>query len=154
MTISQRIFCILTQKHKKQKELSKYTGISEAAISDWKKKGTNPSADKLIIISEFLEVSVEYLLTGSENIRNSELSENEIELLNLYRKLSDRDQIKIIGRIEEILDNSTQNNSQSTQQSLKQTLPYSLNMQTESNPDVSRTSLNQVFNAVDSTDDY
>lgn len=118
------------------------------------KKGTNPSADKLIIISEFLEVSVEYLLTGSENIRNSELSENEIELLNLYRKLSDRDQIKIIGRIEEILDNSTQNNSQSTQQSLKQTLPYSLNMQTESNLDVSRTSLNQVFNAVDSTDDY
>ena len=38
MTISQRIFSILKEKKKKQKELSAYTGISEAAISDWKKK--------------------------------------------------------------------------------------------------------------------
>ena len=66
MTISQRIFSILKEKKKKQKELSAYTGISEAAISDWKKKGTNPSSDKIFAIANFLEVSVEYLLTGED----------------------------------------------------------------------------------------
>ena len=53
MTISQRIFSILKEKKKKQKELSAYTGISEAAISDWKKKGTNPSSDKIFAIANF-----------------------------------------------------------------------------------------------------
>lgn len=66
MTISQRIFIILKEKGKKQKELSQYTGISEQTISDWKKKGSIPSADKISGIADFLEVSTDYLLTGEE----------------------------------------------------------------------------------------
>lgn len=66
MTISQRIFLILKEKGKKQKELSQYTGISEQTISDWKKKGSIPSADKISGIADFLEVSTDYLLTGKE----------------------------------------------------------------------------------------
>lgn len=154
MTISQRIFYILAQKHKKQKDLARYTGISETAISDWKKKGTNPSADKLAVISEFLEVSVEYLLTGSENTRNPELSENEIELLTLYKKLSARDQIKFIGRIEEIIDRSVQNDLQSTQHHSKQTIPYVLQDASETITERSATNLNHVITAPDSTDKY
>lgn len=53
MTISQRIFALLREKKLSQKELSEYTGISPAAISSWKSKGTNPSSDKIVKISEF-----------------------------------------------------------------------------------------------------
>ena len=61
MTISQRIFALLREKKLSQKELSEYTGISPAAISSWKSKGTNPSSDKIVKISEFLDVDVYYL---------------------------------------------------------------------------------------------
>lgn len=71
MTISQRIFSILKEKQKKQKELAEYAGISETAVSDWKKKGTNPSADKISVIADFLEVSTDYLLTGKEKNHNN-----------------------------------------------------------------------------------
>lgn len=66
MTISQRIFLILKEKGKKQKELSQYTGISEQTISDWKKKGSIPSAEKISGIADFLGVTTDYLLTGKE----------------------------------------------------------------------------------------
>lgn len=62
MTVSQRILEIMENKHIKQKTLADYTGISTSAISDWKKKGTNPSVDKIVAISECLGVSVDYLL--------------------------------------------------------------------------------------------
>ena len=52
MTISQRIFALLREKKLSQKELSEYTGISPAAISSWKSKGTNPSSDKIVKISD------------------------------------------------------------------------------------------------------
>ena len=62
MTISQRIFELLKEKKITQAEFSKNTGISTSAISDWKKKNTNPSADKLSDIATYLNVSVDYLL--------------------------------------------------------------------------------------------
>ena len=66
MTISQRIFEELKKQKKKQKDLATYIGISTSAVSDWKKKGTNPSAENISVIADFLEVSTDYLLTGKE----------------------------------------------------------------------------------------
>lgn len=66
MTISQRIFEELKKQKKKQKELADYIGLSTSAISDWKKKGTNPAAEKISVIADFFGVSTDYLLTGRE----------------------------------------------------------------------------------------
>lgn len=96
MTISQRIFAILKEKKLKQKELAQKTGISESAISDWKKKGTNPAAENISAIADFLEVSLEYLVTGKE--KSPSLSEDELELLTYYKDLPEREQMKLIGR--------------------------------------------------------
>jgi transcriptional regulator with XRE-family HTH domain len=52
----------MAQKNIKQKDLVKYAGISTSAISDWKKRGTNPSVDKIGLIADCLGVSVNYLL--------------------------------------------------------------------------------------------
>ena len=67
MTISERIFEILEQKEMSQKEFSEKTGIPQSTISEWKRKRTNPTAEKLMIICSVLNVSLEWLLSGSEN---------------------------------------------------------------------------------------
>ncbi len=48
MTISERIFERLGQLSMSQKEFSEKTGIKESAISEWKKKKTNPSSEKIL----------------------------------------------------------------------------------------------------------
>ena len=113
MTVSQRILEIMEQKHIKQKTLADYTGISTSAISDWKKKGTNPSVDKLVSVSECLGVSVEYLLGISENPNeydktkktnqsiqtNNNLDEMTTELIKRFQKLSFDDKIEVFNYI-------------------------------------------------------
>lgn len=64
MTISERIFERLEQLDMTQKELSKRTGIKETAISEWRKKKTNPSSEKIMPICEALNVTPEWLLSG------------------------------------------------------------------------------------------
>ena len=68
MTISEKIFTLIEEKGMTQKEFSKLTGIAESTISDWKKKNNNPTAEKLLVISRVLGVSLEELLSGSEDI--------------------------------------------------------------------------------------
>ena len=87
MTISQRIFMLLKQKGKKQKELAEYTGISTSAISAWNKNNTNPTAESLSTIADFLEVSLDYLLTGKE--KTIENTKDIERLLNNYNIVDD-----------------------------------------------------------------
>ena len=64
MTISDRVFQIIEEKKISQKRFSELTGISQSTISDWKKKRTNPTAEKIMVICKTLEVSPEWLLSG------------------------------------------------------------------------------------------
>ena len=43
-------------------DFSKATGIAQSTISDWKRKKTNPSADKIMIICNVLKVTPYELL--------------------------------------------------------------------------------------------
>ncbi|MDE5584618.1 MAG: helix-turn-helix domain-containing protein [Ruminococcus sp.] len=78
MTISQRIFFLMEKQGKKQKELSNFTGISTSTISAWNKRGTNPAADTISIIADFLEVSTDFLLTGMERSEKANISNSTI----------------------------------------------------------------------------
>ena len=64
MIISERIFKIIKEKNLTQTEFAKRAGIATSTISEWKKKKTNPSADKIMDICVALEVTPEELLTG------------------------------------------------------------------------------------------
>ena len=73
MTISDRIFERLTELSMTQKEFSEKTSIRQSTISEWKKKHTNPSADKIMIICKTLNITPEWLLSGvdvKEGYRN------------------------------------------------------------------------------------
>ena len=86
-----------------QKEFSEETGISQSTISDWKRKGTNPSADKILKICEVLKVTPYELLGENETERNAgnpEMSagnETEKIILEGFRNLSDRKKERILG---------------------------------------------------------
>ena len=72
MLISERIHTLIKEKKMTQLEFAHRTGISQSTISDWRRKGTNPSSDKIMIICEVLEVSPYELLLGTENTKLKE----------------------------------------------------------------------------------
>ena len=69
--ISEKIFELIFRNGMTQKEFSEETGISQSTISDWKRKGTNPSADKILKICEVLKVTPYELLGENETERNA-----------------------------------------------------------------------------------
>lgn len=98
MLISERIYEYMKERKMTQLEFSKRTGISQSTVSDWRRKGTNPSADKIMIICEVLDVSPYELLSGTENKKMKEYKQtdcvvidrksNEYALLEMYQELS------------------------------------------------------------------
>ena len=97
MLISERIYKYLAEKGISQKEFVERTGISQSTVSDWRRKGTNPSADKIMIICEVLGISPQELLLGTENEKFKEYHQQdyvmvdkrtrEYALIELYQKL-------------------------------------------------------------------
>lgn len=117
-TISDRIFELLREQKMSQKEFAKRTGIAESSISDWKKKRTNPVADKILIISRVLGVSPEYLLSGAEGtgtrsrensmyviMKDSELG----QVVETYQDLDYGQQKRLLGYMEAIREMKKQN---------------------------------------------
>lgn len=66
MLISERIYNIMKEKGISQVEFAKKTGISQNTMSDWKRKRTNPSADKIGVICEALDISPYELLVNCD----------------------------------------------------------------------------------------
>ena len=64
MTISERILKVLKDRNMTQVEFAKQVGIATSTISEWKKKKTNPAADKIMNICNVLQITPEQLLTG------------------------------------------------------------------------------------------
>ena len=77
MTISDKIFELMKEKEISQRAFSERTGIAETTISEWKRRRTNPSSDKLLIISQVLDVPVEELLSGTSSIGNGTRSRRD-----------------------------------------------------------------------------
>ena len=73
MKISEKIFKLLEEKGISQKDFSEKTGISQSTISDWKRKGTNPAADKIMVICDALNISVYQLLNESRKDQENQL---------------------------------------------------------------------------------
>jgi len=89
----------------KQADLCRMLEIKSSTMSTWKKTGKDPDAKYITRISEFLGCSVEFLLTGVESKKKEpvlKISENGREMLELYELLPEREQILLIGRLQEM----------------------------------------------------
>lgn len=79
--------------------------VSTSKLTAWK-NGSLPSASILILLSEFFEVTVDYLLTGKgDTTKNEQLTADEQELLGNYRKLDDGRKKEISEKIKVQSDN-------------------------------------------------
>lgn len=111
MQIYERIFDILQQKGMSQKELSDKTGIRQSTISDWKNKKMNPSADKIMIICDALEISPYDLLSGTDEKYNKmdymviDKNSDEFVIVEAFRASSIENRSRLLGYAQAIKDN-------------------------------------------------
>ncbi len=76
------LFILISKKGINSKKLSDATGISTGNISDWKSGRSMPTASKLIILADYLDCSVDYLLGRTDVPDNPNLkSQNKEECL-------------------------------------------------------------------------
>lgn len=109
MTISERILKVLKDRKMTQAEFAKQVGIATSTISEWKKRKTNPTADKIMDICNVLQITPEQLLTGKgiedeENItvtsRESCFTPYDIQLVQDYHGLKEEQQKRLMAYME------------------------------------------------------
>lgn len=84
----------------KQKDILEKTNIAHSSMSTYVTGAGVPNTEAIFKIAKALDTTVEWLLTG-EMSNNSTLTEDERELLMLFNQLPQREQIKVIGILEE-----------------------------------------------------
>ncbi len=103
MDINKRLFNTLDSKNLKKSDLAKYLNINNSVVSTWKSRGTNPPSELLTRICDFLDVSLEFLVTGTDvSLSNKQpISHDEFEILNAIKTLNTKQRAIIIGKIYE-----------------------------------------------------
>lgn len=93
---------LLETRHISKTELAQKMGIKKQTLNGYLNKTRIPKAEVLIELSKILNVSIDFLLTGSDcstqNIYHP--TNEESTILTLYRKLSPESQMKVKGYLE------------------------------------------------------
>ena len=97
MEIVERIKALCKEKGTTMGTLEKELGLGNGSIRRWDEKV--PGADKVLLIANRLEVTTDWLLTGSES---ADLNPNEQKLVDIYRDTSDIGQPLIIQQASSI----------------------------------------------------
>ncbi len=99
MDIQDRLFAILKEKKITQKELSKRTGIPESTISDWKRKGKTPGADKVQAVCKVLGISPNEILGDSAYAKKDA---DMLRLIECYRAMDESDRKRLLAYAREL----------------------------------------------------
>lgn len=94
VTFIDRVESILKAKKLTQKELADKLKLRRPTLSDWKKNGAIPAGDICLKIAQYLDVSVEWLITGKETGYTNE----ERNIIAQWRELdtSQKDTLKTL----------------------------------------------------------
>ena len=94
-----------------QKELSERLKIGQATIAGYENGSREPHIYSLIAYANFFECSVDYLLGREDDFGNvtvqkkTELTEDEKELLESFRKLNAKEQMRVLAYEQVLLEN-------------------------------------------------
>ncbi len=109
MIISERIIKVMKERHMTQTEFAKQVGIASSTISEWKKKKTNPTVEKIMDICNVLQITPEQLLTGKgiedeEEIAaaspSSKFTPGDIQMIEDYHHLKEEQQKRLMAYME------------------------------------------------------
>lgn len=95
----ERIDDLLKSKNQTRKALSASLGIPLQTISNWSVRGNLPSADVLLRIARYLNVSLEWLITGED----AEGLSPEIRALVEKIKILDQNDFKAVQQLVSVL---------------------------------------------------
>jgi transcriptional regulator with XRE-family HTH domain len=110
MQYYERFQILLNERGTKIADLSKATGIPKTTLYGIiRKKAKNISLVYASKIADYFNVSVEYLATGKEIPKPLKLAEDEIGLVDLWRQLPHDEQMQMIGRIKQLLEQGVAN---------------------------------------------
>ena len=76
--------------------------MGNGIIGKWRKQ--SPSCDKLKSVADYLNTTIDYLLTGKKNSSAANLTSDEHELLQYFKKLSDKSKGIVLGRAEQLAE--------------------------------------------------
>lgn len=93
MTMLDRIKELCDKNNIKIKPLEEKLGLSNGSIRQWDEK--YPSCDRIAKVANYFNVSIEYLLTGSDPGIEKYLTKEEICLLKNYNSLDELSKTKV-----------------------------------------------------------
>lgn len=100
MSIGSRLLEWRKENNLKTTDLRDKTGISLGALSNYENDKREISSNFLLKIKEMYNADIYYILTGVRNVGGC-FTENEKEMLENFKVLPEREQIKLIGIVEE-----------------------------------------------------
>lgn len=108
MNFAERLDELMAEKKMNSLRLSKEIGGSDRVIGAWRKGEYEPKLESLIRLADFFDVSLDYL-AGRSDVREMsikkepapEISENGQKLLEIYNQLPEREQLLLLGRLQE-----------------------------------------------------
>ena len=146
MNNSQKILSIImdyiAQSGKTAKDCLLSCEINTSFLTDWKnQKIKSPSYDKIVRLAEYLNIDINYLFTGKET--KSSLSEDALNLLEMYEMLTDMEKGEILGELKQM-----------TKKIRIHTAEIAARSTNNDPPKTVTGDFSDILNAPDSTDDY
>lgn len=84
MNMADRIQYLRKAKGISQEELADKVGVSRQAVSKWESEQSTPDLERIIIMSDFFEVTTDYILKGIEPSKDKEQTGKELASKILY----------------------------------------------------------------------
>ena len=100
MTLGEKLRTLRLKDRKTLCEQSLLFGVSMNSIYRWESDLATPRKATLKIMADYYDVSMDWIV--SESTSATLVSNVEVRLLNMYRKLSDHSRYKVIGYVERI----------------------------------------------------
>lgn len=83
MNIADRIQSLRKIKGVSQEELADKIGVTRQAVSKWESEQSTPDIEKVILLSDYFDVTTDYLLKGIESVDNNKVKKNIAPIFNI-----------------------------------------------------------------------
>ena len=113
MNFNQRLKQLRQRRKLTQSELADILGLKPTAISNYESKRNEPSFDKLIALSQYFDVSCDYLLGISDAylpVGGEVLDKDIVDFFNLYQQLNTASAQELKSYVQYLLYKQENNN--------------------------------------------
>lgn len=62
---NKRVFELMRERNLRKVDIAECLGISKSAVTQWEKKGTDPTYEQCVKLSKLFNVNVDYIFSGS-----------------------------------------------------------------------------------------